>query len=66
MVCVGWETAERDEGLCVPLAKKRRIDRRVLFRLHAIHLLLESESGVPGISVSGAVMSRQDGMGRWG
>ncbi|RPA92144.1 PLP-dependent transferase [Choiromyces venosus 120613-1] len=61
MVCVDQETAEKNEEPYVTLAKTRRIDGRVLFGQHAVHLPLESRSGVPRIKVGDVVRVWQDG-----
>ncbi|PWW76205.1 PLP-dependent transferase [Tuber magnatum] len=60
MVCVDQETAEKNEEPYVTLAKTRRIDGRVLFGQHAVHLPLKSGAGVPRIRVGDAVRVWQD------
>ncbi|CUS13750.1 unnamed protein product [Tuber aestivum] len=63
MVCVDQETAEKDEEPYVTLTKTRRIDGRVLFGQHAVHLPLKNGDGVPRIRVGDAVRVWQDGDG---
>ncbi|KAG0638497.1 pyridoxal phosphate-dependent transferase [Tuber brumale] len=61
MVCVDQETAEKNEEPYVTLAKTRRVDGRVLFGQHAVHLPLESTGVVPRIGVGDVVRVLQDG-----
>jgi len=61
MVCVDQETAERNEEPYVTLVKTRRMDGRVLFGQHAMHLPLQNGSRVPRIRVGDVVRVWQDG-----
>ena len=63
MVCVDQETAERNEEPYVTLVKTRRVDGRVLFGQHAMHLPLQSGSRVPRIRVGDVVRVWQEGDG---
>lgn len=55
MVCIDQQTAMRGEEPYLTLSKTRRIDGRVLFGQHAMHLPQKSKIGTPGIKVGDLV-----------
>lgn len=55
MVCIDQETAVKNEEPFVTLSKTRRIDGRVLFGQHAMHLPTKSRLGSSGIKVGDLV-----------
>ena len=55
MVCIDQQTAVKGEEPFLTLSKTRRIDGRVLFGQHAMHLPVKSKLGTPGIKVGDLV-----------
>lgn len=55
MVCIDQQTAVRNEEPYLTLSKTRRIDGRILFGQHAMHLPMRSKLGTPCIKVGDLV-----------
>lgn len=60
MVCIDQQTAVKDEEPYVTLSKTRRIDGRVLFGQHAMHLPVKNRVGSPSIKVGDLVRVLDD------